>query len=88
MRRAFFLILFLALVSSIICSETEMELGFAGAARLAVEASGDLRNEYAARALREGAWLWGLRAYLPRLSITASEDDRLSEIGPDSFLKN
>ena len=66
----------------------ESGLGFAGAARMAVEASEELRNEYAARALREGAWLWGVRSYLPRLSISASEDDRVSETGPDSFFKS
>ena len=73
-----------------IADETAIETGisFADAARMAVERSDELRNEYAARALREGAWRWGIRAYLPRLSISASEDDRLSEIASDSFLKN
>ena len=70
------------------CVHAENGLAFADAARMAVGTSEELRNEYNARALREGAWVWGLRAYLPRLSITASEDDRVSEIGPDSFLKN
>ena len=66
----------------------EKGISFTDAARLAVERSEELRSEYAARALREGAWRWGIRAYLPRLSISASEDDRLSEITGDSFLKN
>ena len=88
MRWIFFLISFLIFAPFLAQSETETGLDFPGAARMAVEASGELRDEYAARALREGAWVWGLRAYLPRLSITASEDDRLSEIGTDSFLKN
>ena len=69
-------------------ARSETEVGFAGAARMAVEASGELRNEYAARALREGAWLWGIRSYLPRFSISASEDDRVSVTGADSFYKN
>jgi outer membrane protein TolC len=55
---------------------------------MAVAASEELRNEYLQRAIREGSWRWGLRSYFPRLNITASEDDRLSETGPDSFLKN
>ena len=40
------------------------------------------------RAIREGTWTLGRRAYLPRLAIGASEDDRLSENGADSFVKN
>ena len=87
MRRlhfSFFIFLFLA----IHCLHSEEGLGFLDAGRMAVEASSELRNEYGARALREGAWIWGIRAYLPKLSISVSEDDRVSEIGPDSFMKN
>jgi outer membrane protein TolC len=65
-----------------------LTLGFADAARMAVAASEDLKHEYSGLAIREGAWTWGIRAYLPRLSITASEDERLSTAGPDSFLKS
>ena len=86
MRRLFLFLLFSALVSNYTAAETG--ISFADAARLAVETSEDLRNEYAAKALREGEWKWGIRAYLPRLSISASEEDRLSETGSDSFLKN
>jgi outer membrane protein TolC len=63
-------------------------LGFADAARMAVAASDDLKHEYANLAIREGAWIWGRRAYLPKLSISVSEDERLSMTGPDSFIKN
>ncbi|MDR0402616.1 MAG: TolC family protein [Treponema sp.] len=63
-------------------------LGFRDAARLAVANSNELRAGRAGRALREGAWKAGLRAYLPQLSLAVSEDDRLSQIGADSFLKN
>jgi outer membrane protein TolC len=63
-------------------------LGFAGAADLAVAASAELRNAYAGQRLREQAWILGLWAYLPRLSISVSENDRLQELGADSFLKN
>jgi outer membrane protein TolC len=63
-------------------------MGFADAARMAVAVSEDLKHEYANLAIREGAWIWGRRAYLPKISISLSEDDRLSMTGPDSFLKS
>ena len=63
-------------------------LTFAGAADLAAAASHELRGEYAMKAIREGAWVLGFRAYLPRLTINTSEDDRISRIGSDAFLKN
>jgi outer membrane protein TolC len=63
-------------------------LTFSAAADMAVAASHELRGEYAQKAIREGAWVLGFRAYLPRLTISASEDDRLSLIGSDAFLKN
>ncbi|MDR0689727.1 MAG: TolC family protein [Spirochaetaceae bacterium] len=66
----------------------EQGIGFAEAALMAVNASDELRNEYALRTLREGAWVLGRRAYLPRLSLNVSEDDRVSTVGSDSFLKN
>ena len=67
---------------------TEPGISFSDAAKLAVESSWELRNEQAANALREGAWTWGIRAWLPHISISASEDDRLSETAADSFIKN
>jgi outer membrane protein TolC len=63
-------------------------LNFAAAADRAAAVSDELRGEYAMKAIREGAWVLGLRAYLPRLSLSVSEDDRLSQTGGDSFLKN
>ncbi|MDR1286987.1 MAG: TolC family protein [Treponema sp.] len=63
-------------------------LSYSGAARRAVAASDDLRGEYAMQAIREGAWTLGRRAWLPRLTVGASEDDRLAENGADSFVKN
>jgi outer membrane protein TolC len=63
-------------------------LTFAVAADLAAGASHELRGEYAMKAIREGAWILGIRAYLPQLTMTVSEDDRLSRIGSDAFLKN
>jgi outer membrane protein TolC len=63
-------------------------LGFADAARMAVAASEDLVHEYANLAIQEGVWILGRRAYLPKVSFSASEDERLSMTGPDSFLKS
>ena len=61
---------------------------FSQAADLAVSSSADLRGEYRGLKIREKAWVLGLRNYLPRLNISAQENDRLQEIGADSFLKN
>jgi outer membrane protein TolC len=65
-----------------------MSLTFAEAADLAVAFSADLRHARASQNLMEGVWKWGRRVYFPRISFNVSENDRLQEIGPDSFLKN
>ncbi|MDR2029551.1 MAG: TolC family protein [Treponema sp.] len=83
--KEFFLVLLFTTASGI---GAEPGIGFAEAALMAVAASDELRNEYAQRNLREGAWILGRRAYFPRVSLTVSEDDRVSTIGSDSFLKN
>jgi outer membrane protein TolC len=62
-------------------------ISFEDAARMALDASLELRSRYIQQALKEGAWKAGLRAYLPRLSLSVSEDDRLSLTGADSFQK-
>jgi outer membrane protein TolC len=61
---------------------------FSQAAQLAIEASAELRHARSSRSLMEGVWRWGLRAYFPRVSISVSENDRLQQIGSDSFIKN
>ena len=63
-------------------------LTFADAADLAVFSSADLRGEYRWQGIREKAWTLGFRSYLPRLSLNAQENDRLQEIGADSFIKS
>jgi len=63
-------------------------LTFTEAANLAVAASADLRYSRASQTILEGAWKWGIMAYLPRVSVTISENDRLQRIGADSFVKN
>jgi len=57
------------------------------AANLAIEVSPELREAYAQQILKEGAWVVGIRAFLPKLNLSASENDRLSTIGSDSFTK-
>jgi outer membrane protein TolC len=69
-------------------NNTENSLTFGQAADLAVASSADLRHARSSQALMEGAWLWGLRAYFPRMNVSVSENDRLQQIGTDSFMKN
>jgi len=63
-------------------------LTFAQAADLALASSAELRQARSSIALREGMWKWGMRSYFPQISLSVSENDRLQEIGADSFLKN
>jgi hypothetical protein len=63
-------------------------LTFAQAGELAVAASPDLRHARATQAIMEGMWKWSLRSYFPRISFTVSENDRLQQLGADSFMKN
>jgi len=76
------------LAAACYANNTEVPLTFARAAELALSHSADLRHARSSQALMEGAWLWGLRAYFPRMSISVSENDRLAQIGADSFMKN
>ncbi|MDR2047822.1 MAG: TolC family protein [Treponema sp.] len=87
-RLCFILAGFLVLQSAAPQSRQSGALGFRDAVRLALANSTELKAARAGRALREGAWKAGLRAYLPQLSLAVSEDDRLSQISTDSFLKN
>ncbi|MCL2043304.1 MAG: TolC family protein [Treponema sp.] len=68
--------------------EFNSPLTFAQAADLAVAASVDLRSEHEGLNIRKNAWVLGFRSYLPRISLTAQENDRLQLIGADSFVKN
>jgi outer membrane protein TolC len=78
-------ILYFVFASSLFANET---LTFSQAANIAVTSSVDLRHSQSSLSLTEGAWRWGVREYFPRLTITASENDRLQQIGSDSFIKN
>jgi outer membrane protein TolC len=61
---------------------------FKDAASLAVSASRDLQNEKAGQAIKQNSWTLGRRAYLPKLTLQAAEDDRLSVYDSDTFSKN
>ncbi len=63
-------------------------LDFAAAADMAVAASAELRNAYAAQGIKERAWALGARAYFPRVGISVSENDRLQQLGADTFQKS
>jgi outer membrane protein TolC len=86
MPRNLLMIIFI-FTAGVICAK-EQTLTFTEAANLAVAASADLRHSRSSQAVMEGAWKWGIMAYLPRMSLTISENDRLQQIGADSFIKN
>jgi outer membrane protein TolC len=62
-------------------------LTFAEAGEMATAASIELQTELAQQTLRESAWKMGIRDFFPSITLTASEDDRVSRIGPDDFSK-
>ena len=80
--------IFLFAAGNLFCADPRQPLTFAGAADLALTNSVDLRHARASQNLKEGAWILGLRAYLPQLNLSVSENDRLQQIGADSFIKN
>ena len=63
-------------------------LTFEDAGSMAVGAALELKEAFARGALKAGAWRLGARSYLPRVSIAAGQDDRLSLAGSDSFRKS
>jgi hypothetical protein len=67
---------------------TQQTLTFAQAAKLAISASADLKHSRESLALSKGAWKWGVRSYFPQISVSISENDRLQQLGADSFMKN
>jgi len=82
-------ILFLLITAAMYANDNSLSsLTFAQAADLALASSIELRRARSLQVLREGAWMWGIREYFPRLGLNVSENDRLQEIGADSFMKN
>ncbi|MDR2095683.1 MAG: TolC family protein [Treponema sp.] len=88
LKRLFYLACLTASIAVYAEPHTWGVLSFAEAAELAVAHSAELRNGFAQKKIQEGRWRLSLRAYFPRLSIGASEDDRLSQTSADSFQKN
>ena len=82
-------ILLLFVISGLYANENAQQtLTFAQAAKLAVSASSDLKHSRASLVLSKGAWKWGVRSYFPQISVSVSENDRLQQLGADSFMKN
>jgi outer membrane protein TolC len=82
-------ILFLFVISGLYANENAQQtLTFAQATRLAVSVSVDLKHSRESLTLSKGAWKWGVRSYFPQISVSVSENDRLQQIGADSFMKN
>ena len=63
-------------------------LTFSQAADLAVAASADLRHSRSSQKISEKTWLSGIWHFLPKFGISFSENDRLQQLGADSFMKN
>ena len=80
------LVLFLPTVLNVFGAENSIT--FEQAADLAIEASPDLRFAIKEQKLRERAWVYGMRIFFPRFSLGVQENDRIQEIGSDSFMKN
>ena len=78
----------LFIAAAVYANDSQRTLTFSEAADLALASSVELRQARASQSLKEGTWMWGIREYFPRLSLNISENDRLQEIGADSFLKN
>lgn len=77
------------LITQTVCpNDNGRTLTFAEAAVLAVESSADLRHARASQVLFERSWVWGRRSYFPRFNVNVSENDRLQQLGSDSFIKN
>ena len=66
----------------------QYSLTFSEAANLAVTSSSELKQARVSHFLKEGVWMMGMQAFLPRFGLSVSENDRLQEIGSDSFIKN
>ncbi|GHV83932.1 channel protein TolC [Spirochaetia bacterium] len=63
------------------------EITIVQAGEMAISASQEMQTEYALRSISERTWLLGRFEYFPKLTISAYEDERLSKVSTDSFLK-
>jgi outer membrane protein TolC len=76
------------ITKTVCANENERTLTFAEAAELAISSSAELKHARASQALTEKAWNWGRRSYFPHFNLSVSENDRLQQLGSDSFIKN
>jgi len=75
--------------AEIIFSQTTVKgLTFEGAAQMAIAASAEIQNTYALHGVGEKVWSLGKRAFFPKLTLTAFDDERVSRWQADSFSKN
>ncbi|GAB1482967.1 hypothetical protein MASR2M78_17830 [Treponema sp.] len=88
MRQASCVLSCLLLFPCIIASAQARALTYTAAAEAAINSASELHYRYASKKLRTEAWRLSLRAYFPQLSISMSEDDRLSQNASDSFVKS
>jgi len=83
------MVLFLFLAAVLYANDNnQRSITFAQAAELAISTSIELREAHASQSIKEGVWKLGLREYFPHFGLNVSENDRLQEIGSDSFIKN
>jgi outer membrane protein TolC len=66
----------------------QYSFSYADAANLAVASSIELRQAHITQSFRRGEWIWGIRAYFPRLNFSVSENDYLQISGADTFYKS
>jgi len=69
-------------------SKFDFTVNFSQAAEMAVSASAELRNAHAEYEIAKQSWSLGIMKFFPRLSFTFSENDRLQQLGADSFAKS
>ncbi|MDR2601130.1 MAG: TolC family protein [Spirochaetaceae bacterium] len=90
MKQIFLLCVILFFCRFLLYGQTSapLKITFKDAANLAIAASYELKNEKALQEINKSVWRLGWRAYLPKFTLQASEDDRLYEYQADSFQKN
>jgi outer membrane protein TolC len=84
----FYCLFFFCSFVSFANNNEQRTLTFSQAAELAVLTSVDLNFSRSSQTIMEKVWLSGMREYFPRISISVSENDRLQQLGVDSFMKN
>ncbi|MDR1468859.1 MAG: TolC family protein [Spirochaetaceae bacterium] len=89
-KKTVWLFIFICAMGGLSASDRDtldLPLTFAQSGEMAVAASIELQTELAQQSLKESAWKMGIRDFFPSVTLSASEDDRVSTIGPDDFSK-